>query len=108
MSLLDPTPTVIQSCHSPQFDITYPGNLFQQRYINIVSSSDPFCLSHYIIVPPKKFVDLINKAAIEQFDGIRLGHFRIAPPPPHIVKFRTIKCIWNFLGKSYILTAPKL
>ena len=26
MSLLDPTPTVIQSCHSPQFDsITYPG-----------------------------------------------------------------------------------
>ena len=91
MSLLDPTPTVIQSCHSPQFDsITYPGNLFHQRYINIVSSSDLFLLSHYIIVPPKKFVALINKAEIEQLDGIRLGHLRIAPP--QIVKFRSIKC----------------
>ena len=107
MSLLDPTPTVIQSCHSPQFDsITYPGNLFHQRYINIVSSSDPFCLSHYIIAPPKKVVALINKAAIEQFDGICLGHFRIAPA--QMANFRTIMCIWNFLDKSYILTAPKL
>ena len=76
------------------------------KHINIVSSSDPFCLSHYIIVPPKKFVALINKAEIEQFDGIHLGHFRI--PPPQIVKFRTMGSIWNFLDKSYILTAPKL
>ena len=46
-----------------------------------------------MIVPPKKFVALMNKAAIEQFDGIRLGHFRIAPP--QIVKFKTIKSIYG-------------
>ena len=47
----------------------------------------------------------MNKAAIEQFDGIRLGHFRIAPP--QMVNFGAIMCKGNFLDKSYILTAPK-